>query len=452
MDGGNLFRVRTDARTRVRAEMAELLLHKNEVGGYAYNDAKTLAIQIERVLERQLFEDSSDGMKGLASSTPNTLTKYRANINIKKKDVIAQSAAAAADASTSTNTVAPEITADNAQEEADRQNVFRLAAIGVKEAIAAGITAIVGESITNPILRTPDGTDFKTVDDYDLADLLQAVAAGAERPEATTIRRQFVGIAGTVFDFRETVATNVERFAATAAKAQGFGIKVHDDLKAIVVLANVEWAAQQTWGAEISVAHQKIKEKYLYNHAHDAASIKAISKILAAADESRDRRKAKAPEELADMVSQGMTRLQQLVLQAPPATDYSDTSDESANAATTSDSEGTAARRGRRKKRENSRSRRRPSPSPSTSRSPSPPPRRRRSKRATSKKRDDSREKNPTGCKYCKKFGGNGYAHGPPKNIPHSKCNYNKKWKGWRPEWVCKKIGVDFKEYDECSE
>ena len=133
MDGGNLFRVRTDARTRVRAEMAELLLHKNEVGGYAYNDAKTLAIQIERVLERQLFEDSSDGMKGLASSTPNTLTKYRANINIKKKDVIAQSAAAAADASTSTNTVAPEITADNAQEEADRQNVFRLAAIGVKK-------------------------------------------------------------------------------------------------------------------------------------------------------------------------------------------------------------------------------------------------------------------------------------------------------------------------------
>ena len=100
MEGGNLFRVRTDARTRVRAEMAELLLHKNEVGGYTYNDAKTLAIQIERVLERQLFEDSSDGMKELVRSTPNTLTKYRANINIKKKDVIAQSAAAAADAST----------------------------------------------------------------------------------------------------------------------------------------------------------------------------------------------------------------------------------------------------------------------------------------------------------------------------------------------------------------
>ena len=206
------------------------------------------------------------------------------------------------------------------------------------------------------------------------------------------------------------------------------------------------------WGADISVAHQKIKEKYLYNHAHDAASIKAISKILAAADEASDQRKVKALKELADMVSQGMTWLQQLVMEAPPASAYSDTSDKSANTATTTDSECTAARRGQRKKRESRSSHRRLSPSPSTSRSPSPPPSRRRSKRATSRKREDSREKNPTGCKYCKKFGGNGYTHGPPKNILHSKCNYNKKWKGWRPKWVCKKIGVDFKEYDECSE
>ena len=41
-------------------------------------------------------------------------------------------------------------------------------------------------------------------------------------------------------------------------------------------------------------------------------------------------------------------------------------------------------------------------------------------------------------------FGGNGFAHGPPKNIPHNKCNYNKKWKGWRPDWVCKKTEGGF--------
>ena len=45
-----------------------------------------------------------------------------------------------------------------------------------------------------------------------------------------------------------------------------------------------------------------------------------------------------------------------------------------------------------------------------------------------------------------------GLAHRPPNNTPHSKCNYYKQWTGWRTEWVCKKIGVDFKEYNKFSE
>ena len=55
MEGGALFRVRTEARARVLAEMSKIILHKNEVGGYAYNDATTLITQVERVLERQLY-------------------------------------------------------------------------------------------------------------------------------------------------------------------------------------------------------------------------------------------------------------------------------------------------------------------------------------------------------------------------------------------------------------
>ena len=68
--------------------------------------------------------------------------------------------------------------------------------------------------------------------------------------------------------------------------------------------------------------------------------------------------------------------------------------------------------------------------------------------------RDETKDKkeNPTDCNYCTKYIGNGLAHGPPNNIPHSRFNYSKKWTGWILEWVCKKIGVKFKEYDECSE
>ena len=51
MDSGALFRVHTEATTRVQTEMLEIRLHKDKVGGYAYNDANTLLTYIERVLE-----------------------------------------------------------------------------------------------------------------------------------------------------------------------------------------------------------------------------------------------------------------------------------------------------------------------------------------------------------------------------------------------------------------
>ena len=68
-----LFRIRTEARTRVLTEMSEICLHKNEVGGYAYNNENTLLTQIGRVLERHLYGDFANRMKGLASNVSNAL-------------------------------------------------------------------------------------------------------------------------------------------------------------------------------------------------------------------------------------------------------------------------------------------------------------------------------------------------------------------------------------------
>ena len=53
MDGGAIFRLRNYARKAVTGEMTVLRLHKNEVGGYAYNDADVLCKQIDRVMERK---------------------------------------------------------------------------------------------------------------------------------------------------------------------------------------------------------------------------------------------------------------------------------------------------------------------------------------------------------------------------------------------------------------
>ena len=78
--------------------------------------------------------------------------------------------------------------------------------------------------------------------------------------------------------------TNVERMASMATKSLGYGVRVHRKLRAVTILENTEWAAQQTWGAEISVAHSKIVSKYWYNHIHDADSIREILRIITTAD------------------------------------------------------------------------------------------------------------------------------------------------------------------------
>ena len=164
------------------AAFATIDIRKNEVGGYAYNNANTLITEIERVLAEQLFEDSMDGMKGLLSTTKNTLTEYKATISIKRKDVLRDSKDAADRlTSSSGTTVQPEIaTNSNTQEEADRQNTYQLAPIGVKEGVAEGITKIVRKDITNPILHMSDGISFKSVDDYQLHQLVTAITEGTE--------------------------------------------------------------------------------------------------------------------------------------------------------------------------------------------------------------------------------------------------------------------------------
>ena len=74
---------------------------------------------------------------------------------------------------------------------------------------------------------------------------------------------------------------------AMAAKSMGYGVRVHRYLHAVLILANTEWAAQQTWGADISVAYYKVVAMYRCNHVHDAESIRENVRILATADAAR---------------------------------------------------------------------------------------------------------------------------------------------------------------------
>ena len=106
-------------------------------------------------------------MKGLTSAVGNALNAYKSTVHNKKRDVLAESRAAAEQDIIKDSTVEPEInTNSDAQDEADCQNVFLLAAIGVKDGITEEITKTVGRDITNPTPRTKDNSDFNLVDQY----------------------------------------------------------------------------------------------------------------------------------------------------------------------------------------------------------------------------------------------------------------------------------------------
>ena len=107
-------------------------------------------------------------MRGLLCNQPNDINKLKSNKVVTRSSILAASKAAAAtatrDAGAGAPKVEPEITTnDDARDEADRVNMFRLAAIGAKEGVAAGIRAVVGSAITDNTLRTTDGQDFCTV-------------------------------------------------------------------------------------------------------------------------------------------------------------------------------------------------------------------------------------------------------------------------------------------------
>ena len=105
MDRGAIFRVRDYARKAVTGDMTALRLHKNEVGGYTYNDAAVICKQIDRLMERQCLEETADGMKGLKDETPNFPTEMKAGVAVTKAALLKASRDKAAAASTSSITV-----------------------------------------------------------------------------------------------------------------------------------------------------------------------------------------------------------------------------------------------------------------------------------------------------------------------------------------------------------
>jgi hypothetical protein len=68
----------------------------------------------------------------------------------------------------------------------------------------------VGTDVTNSILKSADGNDFFSIDDYQLKDVIAAVLQGADRPKTANVLAQLLAIIQFSFDFRMKVSANME--------------------------------------------------------------------------------------------------------------------------------------------------------------------------------------------------------------------------------------------------
>jgi hypothetical protein len=75
---------------------------------------------------------------------------------------------------TTGKTVLPSITSRaEAQEDANQLNIINQLIIGAKEGVAKAITKLVCSNVTNAILRTADGSNYKSIDEFTLYEVMK---------------------------------------------------------------------------------------------------------------------------------------------------------------------------------------------------------------------------------------------------------------------------------------
>lgn len=411
------FTARATLRTQVRDLVNEIPLHRNDNGQYNHDDITVFVSGIERQF-KGLFNplQPGQGLSRLLEQGPNVLVRLKSTDMADATAILKKSAEDATKLFQQTKVDADKVpvynTRADAQDEADRRNYAIQATIGAKEGAVEAITNKVGSDITDSVLRNADGNDNKGVDEYTLYDVIQAAIQGAIRPNMSEILTQKVAVINYRFDFRKKVATNMEVLRAKVNRVTSYGI-THDETElALTLLANIDYATHHDWGREFRPAMQEIRKQFSYNHKHDATSVATILTELAAADAIRTLTDAPEPStESANSVQDSVSIYQDL-MQAQ--NDY----DESAFAVHSDSDSSTSVKPRKKYSRSKSRDK----------------------GRGRSKSRDTPKSVN-TDCPACAEY----KRRRRHPNVPNDKCFWNKKYKGFRPKWICDEMEVKYK-------
>ncbi len=95
-------------------------------------------------------------------------------------------------ATTSKNVIPSITTQTEAQEEANQLNIINQLVIGAKEGVVKAITKLVGSDVTNTILRTANGSNHKSIDEFTLYEVMKVAIIGADQPSTYNVLEQLI--------------------------------------------------------------------------------------------------------------------------------------------------------------------------------------------------------------------------------------------------------------------
>jgi hypothetical protein len=231
----------------------KLTLQTNKHGQYMHDAILLIQKGIQCVLVSQFNpSDPGKGMVKLLDNGDNILTQVQSTNAIMAGSVLKLAKTRVEELSTTTSkTVLPTFTTQmEAQEEANQLNVFNQSVIGAKEGVVEAVSKLVGSDITDNILRTANGSNHKSIDDFTLYDVMKVAIDGANRPSTNDVLEQLLEVINHTFNFPKKVSINMELMQLKVAQMAMYGIVIGIPQLMLTLLANIKMATKSYYGRE----------------------------------------------------------------------------------------------------------------------------------------------------------------------------------------------------------
>ena len=302
----DVYAARSNAKKHIIEQCANCNVKKNSNGLYNHDDIVKAKETIEGVL-KEVFLQHISGEKMIKLleindnpiniTTTTQMVTVEMLLNQSKKEAAIATVAAKKVAKTlgTDEVVIPVMTRDEANREADKQNIANQTIIGTKVGLVEIMKRLIGGDILDTVTKIADGSRDKSIDDYKLHEVFQLAFDNAVRPEVDDVLDIVIEMYQSDFDFRAPIKHSIAQLKMTANKLKPFGLNPGEPELMLIILANIHYAKEQVWGHEFRAAMAAIRKNYNYDHIHDKHSWAFIVKELAGADELRNMKLAPAP-------------------------------------------------------------------------------------------------------------------------------------------------------------